>query len=312
MKKILYVLFFCPMLVMSQAKKPTLMVLPSDAWCTQQGFIQEFQDEGRKVVLPDLERAVNSDMDLLSVIAKINGLLADRGFPAKALDQELKSLSTDNALDDVGMSRDGGSVLESPIDKLYKHAQSDIIIQVQWKVNKTGPKNSVKYTLRALDAYTNKEVATVDGTGEPSFEAEISRLLEEAIIAHMDNFSDRLQRHFEDMFENGREITLRIRIWDSWGQDLYEEYGDSELGEIIEDWLAENSVKGRFSTTTYSDTYMYFEQVRMPMFDDRNRAIDARRWARELQKFLQDAPYNIPSRLDTRGLGQATLTLGSK
>ena len=62
----------------------------------------------------------------------------------------------------------------------------------------------------------------------------------------MDKFTERLQAHFDDMFANGREIIVRIQTWDDWDGDLETEFGnDSEqLGYIIEDWLADNTVKG--------------------------------------------------------------------
>ena len=315
MKYILICCLLIPACLLAQQapiKKPTLMVVPSDPWCKLHGYTMEFQDENRTRTISDYRQAVESDLDLIPVIAKINSILAKYQFPAKALDQELKSLEFDEALDAVGTSRDGSSVYESPIDQLLKRAQSDIILQLTWKVVKVGPKNSINFTIRGLDAYSNKEVATISGNGSPSFESSVPLLLEEAVVKDMDNFMDNLERHFQDMDKFGREITLRVRVWDSWGEDLYTEVGDEELGMVIEDWLADNCVGGRFSTTNHTETYMYFEQVRMPLWDDRGRAIDARRWARDLQKHLRGAPYNIPVRLDSRGLGQATLTLGSK
>lgn len=314
MKKTIILCFLAPLLLLAQqgpAKKPTLMVVPSDAWCNENGYMMEFQDEGQKRRIADYRAAV-LDLDLLAVIAQVNTILAERGFPAKSLEQEMKALEFDEGFDEVSSGGDGSGVYESPIDQLLKRAQSDIILQLTWKVNQAGPKRSITFSLQGLDAYTNKEIATISGTGAPSFESEVPRLLEEAVVKDMDNWLDRLQRHFDDMFTNGREITIRVRVWDSFDGDLYNEYNGTELGEIIEDWLYDNCVQGRYSTTTYTDTYLYFEQVRMPLFDERGRAIDARRWVRDLQKYLQSPPFNIPIRLDTKGLGQAILTLGAK
>ena len=59
-----------------------------------------------------------------------------------------------------------------------------------------GPKRSVTYTLRGLDAYTNKQVAATQGTGEPSMAAEVAVLLEEAVVDKMDASLSQLQKHF--------------------------------------------------------------------------------------------------------------------
>ena len=70
---------------MGQAKKPTLMVVPSDAWCKEHGYEQTFDNQGTAEQIPDYKAAVSSDKQLNAVISKINLLMADRGFPLKDL-----------------------------------------------------------------------------------------------------------------------------------------------------------------------------------------------------------------------------------
>lgn len=297
----------------SQAKKPTLMVVPSDAWCNQNGYMQTYNDQGSTVKVPDYKRAFQENPEVLQVISQINGLMSERGFPLKNMESAIKTLASNAAEDNVRSSKESGSeVSDSPIDALKKAAKADIIIQLTWTVNKTGPKKSISYNLQGLDAYTDKQVATAVGTGDPSFSAETAVLLSEAVLAHMDNFTETLQMHFDDMFENGREIIVRIQTWDDWDGDLETEYADAELGEIIEDWLASNTVKGRFSTTDLTETMALFEQVRMPLFNEQGRAIDARRFVKGLSDHLKNAPYNIPNKLVMKGLGRATIILGGK
>ena len=37
----------------SQAKKPTLMVVPSDVWCNQNGYVQTIDNQGLMEKVPD-------------------------------------------------------------------------------------------------------------------------------------------------------------------------------------------------------------------------------------------------------------------
>ena len=77
-----------------------------------------------------------------------------------------------------------------------------------------GPKRSVTYTLQGLDAYTNKQVAVTQGTGEPSMAAEVAVLLEEAVVDKMDALqASQLQKHFDDLMANGREVALEVRVF---------------------------------------------------------------------------------------------------
>lgn len=315
MKKILLVftgILFLAQHSFGQAKKPTIMVLPSDVWCNTNGYMMEFDNQGSKVKVPNYKKAFQENADLLTVISKINGMMADRGFPLKNAESALKTLESESAENAMLTSKGGAAVAESPVDKLKKTAKADIIMQLTWTVNTTGPKKSITFNLQGLDAYTDKQVATAVGTGAPSFSAELPVLLEEAVLAHLDNFNASLQTHFDDMFANGREIIIRVKKFDSWDGDLEKDYGGKELGDVIEDWLKNNTQKGRFSTTDATENMMLFEQVRIPLYDAGGKAIDARGFCKDLQKFLQAPPYSITNKLMTKGLGQATIVLGDK
>ena len=318
MKKILNTLFLVAFMlfgvnsIFSQAKKPTIMILPSDVWCNQNGYMVEYDNQGTKVKVPDYKRAFQENADLLMVISKINGLMADRGFPLKNAESVLKSLANESAEDAMLTSKGGASVSESPIDKLKKSAKADIIIQLTWTVNQTGPKKSITFNLQGLDSYTDKQIASATGTGAPSFSAELPVLLEEAVLAHIDNFNSSLQAHFDDMFANGREIIIRIKKFDSWDKDLETEFNGKELSAQIEDWLKNNTVKNRFSTSDATANMMLFEQVRIPLYDASGKAIDARGFCKELQNYLKNPPYSIVNKLMMKGLGQATIVLGDK
>lgn len=295
----------------SQAKKPTIMVVPSDNWCVKNNFMTVYDNMGTRMKIPDYRAALQESTELLNVISKINEMMTERGFPLKNLESVMKSLQSQSAEDAMLSSKTGADANESPIDKLKKVAKADIIMQLTWSINQTGPKRSVTFNLQGLDAYTDKQIAGASGTGQPSFSAELPVLLEEAVLAHIDNFNVQLQKHFDDLFANGREVSLRVMTFSSFNGDLESEYDGKELSEIIETWVSDNSVKGRFSLTDATENTMLFEQVRIPLYDASNRAVDTRGWARELQKMLADR-YRITAKLMTRGLGQAQLVIGEK
>ena len=126
-----YCLFLVSAIAFGQAKKPTLMVVPSDAWCIKNGYVLNFDDQGTMVQIPDYQKAFQQDTDVLLVISQINGMMADRGFPLKNMESAIKTLKSNSAEDNLRSSKDSGSdVAESPIDALKKVAQADIIMQL--------------------------------------------------------------------------------------------------------------------------------------------------------------------------------------
>jgi hypothetical protein len=294
----------------SQAKKPTIMVVPSLNWCEQNGYTYEYDVQGRKQITPDFDMALAKSTELKLVIAKIAGLMGERGFPLKDLESTLQSIKNMAAEDMVTLSRSGAEIQESPLDQLKRVARADIIMELTWNVNNRGPFKSVSFILRGLDAYTNKQIAESVGTGPENGSAEIPVLLETAVLANIDNFNSRLQAYFDDMFENGREVALRIAVFDSFGGDLESEFDGDVLCQVIEDWVYQNSVKGRFSLMDATENFMYFEQVRIPLFEN-ERAIDTRTWARGLSNYLRKN-YAIDSKIVMRGLGQATIIIGER
>ncbi|MEG1622666.1 MAG: DUF6175 family protein [Alistipes sp.] len=315
MKKILLVSLFCLLsaAAFAQAKKPTLMVIPSDLWCNTNGYMTTYDNQGTAVSVPDYKKALQSDINLLPVIAKINDLMADRGFPLKNLESEIKNLNNTNAEMSMLQSKSGAEINVSPIDQLRQQAKADIIIQLTWIVNELGPKKSITYTLQGLDSYSNKQVAGDSGTGAPSFSVELPLLLEQAVNTHIDNFCDRLQAHFDDMFANGREVSININVFNSSPVNLESEFGDQELSEIIDNWMADNTVNQRYSLTDGTENYLKFDQVRIPMYDERERPMDANRFARDLVKYLKGAPCNIALiKQMNQGLGRVTLVIGDK
>lgn len=304
------------MSALAQAKKPTIMVVPSDVWCISNGFVMEFDNQGQTVKIPNYKQAFQENTDLLQVISTINGMMSERGFPLKNMESAIKSLESNSAEEAMMSSKEMGmGISENPIDQLKKVAKADILMQLTWTVNETGPKKAITFNLQGLDAYTDKQIATAVGTGAPSFTADVPVLLEEAVLSHIDNFNYSLMTHFDDLFANGREVTIRVKKWDDWEEDLESEFDGEELGIIIEDWIADNTVNGRFSTTDATENMMLLEQVRIPLYYERNgkqRAMDTRRFAKQLSSYLKAEPFLIENKVMTKGLGEATIVLGGK
>jgi len=297
----------------AQAKKPTLIILPSDNWCEQRIFMTTFDNQGTKQKVPNYKQAFQEDTEIGQVISKIGSLMIDRGFPLKDAEQELKAIEARSAEDNMTSSTATGSAIaESPLDKLKNKAKADIVIQIWWKVTKTDSGKVVSFVLEAFDAYTSKRIAASSGNGTPNTTDIVPVLLQNAILANIDPFAAQLQSHFDDMFANGREVQLTIKRWNNWDKNMETEISGEEITDRITKWMDENTVKGRFNKSDATENIIRFEQVRIPLFDDKNKALDARDFGKKLQKFLKAAPYNFEVKLMTRGLGEAILVLGEK
>tara|TARA_B110000977_G_scaffold197892_1_gene281551 strand:- start:201 stop:1157 length:957 start_codon:yes stop_codon:yes gene_type:complete len=311
---ILLALFSFTAYAQPKATKPTIMIVPSDVWCNQNGFMTTYDNQGSIVKVPDYKRALQSDPTLLQVISQINGMMQERGFPLENLESTLKDLEKNDAYDNASEA-DGDGTASNLVDELKKVAKADIWMQITYTVNSSGFDKSIQFNLQGLDAYTNKQIATATGNGEPS-SGSVPELMEEAVLAHLDNFCSTLMDFFDDMLENGREVVLKIKVRDDWGEDLYtEDYGDDELMVLIEDYVYDHTQNHVYNLSSSGDYSMTFKQCRIPLFiiDKRGKekANTAKGFGKQIKNKLK--AIGVPSRYGPQdGLGTVTLIIGEK
>lgn len=302
-----------------QAKKPTIMVVPSPIYMERNQYTTTYQDQfGKQQSTPDYEMAFRKDENLRLVISELGKIMADRGFPLKDLEQTLRGMSSDNAQRTMLTSRNGASVVESPMDELKRVAKADIIMDLDFTIKKQGPNKYITFNLRGMDAYTDKLITSASGSGEPSTSASAALLLEEAVLNYMDGFNADLQNHFNDMFANGREAKITLLMFDTCPMSFEDEVEFMNetvtLMDVIDYWMSEHCVQGRFSTLTAGEYELVYEQVRTPLFRTvlgKERASDTRAFVNELGKFLSEK-FSLPYKINTIGLGEAWLVLGDQ
>ncbi|MBR5832224.1 MAG: hypothetical protein IKY79_06370 [Bacteroidales bacterium] len=293
-------------------KKPTIMILPSDNWCTQRYFTTTYINAGTKVRVSDYQRAFQEDLEIKAVIGKIGELLTDMGYSLKDCEQELKNIAVRTAEENVTQSKtSGASLSESPLDMLKKRTKSDIVINADWTIKNEGSNYIVTLILEAFDSYTSKRIATSTGSMN-IVNSSITLTLEKLVMENINIFDSQMDKYFNDLKINGREIVLTIRCWDNWENDLETEYDGEELIDCIQNWLNDNTVNKSFNLTDGTENFAQFEQVRVPFYDSKNNPIDARNFANQLRKYLKAAPYEIVSKVIIRGLGEAIVVLGEK
>ena len=318
-KRTMFLVMLCILAAITQngygqgsVKKPTLTILPSDNWCAARYFMTTYDNQGTEVKTPDYLTAFQQDSELPMVIANVGALLTDFGYSVKDAEQELKAITARAQEDNVTTSTTSRSYLsESPLDVLKRRVKADILLQIWWKVNKEAVGHSVSFTIEAFDTYTSKRIATYSGTSSASEEI-IPRLLANTIRDNITTFDKQLTSWYNRMETNGREIVLTIRCWDNWDKNLETEFDDKELTDWIDEWMASNTVNGQYNLTDGTENFAQFEQVMIPLCDANGKALDARAFAVQLQRYLKKEPFLITAKVMIRGLGEAILVLGEK
>ena len=284
--------------------------MPSDNWCATNGYMTTVNIQGANEQFPDYENALLNN-NLTFAISKIGELMSAQGFDLQDLGMVMKNLRNDAILDEATKTSEGNDLAENARERLMRVAKADIIIQLSYHINKVGPKYSLTYNMQGIDAYTEKQIAAASGTGDQIFSGEFSMLLEKSIVENIGGFQNQLSNYFETLFEQGREVKVECRAVSGNDINFESDFGGEELGFLIEEWMADNTVQGRFSTDDASENKMVFSQVRIPLVNERGRAVDTRLWTNGLRRWLKEK-YNIEAKLYIKGLGKSILIVGEK
>ena len=293
--------------------KPVLMVVPSDVYCNEMGYVQKWTDEmGREQTIVDYDIFGREDSrDLRLVIAALNEIFKNKGFETQSLEFLIKNTKKEDQEntfvgEDYGMD---GTIAESPIDRIKRNADVDFIIDLDFEVMEKGMGRYISYNMRAVDLSANaREIAHAHGDGKPSNSATINTLLEEAVLNHMDMFCKKLQDEYVDMSKNGRPITVKIKKSDNSEYNLLKdtflfEGEQTTLSDIIYYWLMDNTVDHK-PTRSITPNVLTFNQVMMPLTKaGRHGAVqrvDTQDYLSGLETYLRNN-YNIEGTIYMRG-----------
>ena len=109
-----------------QQALPTLMVLPSDNLMKNSGALTTQTINGKSVVMRDYNKFFTSNKDNKAIISVIQNAFVQVNYPIQDLEQTLKQLETQEALDMVdGMEKDAKTMLLTV-------AQPDMIIELDY------------------------------------------------------------------------------------------------------------------------------------------------------------------------------------
>jgi hypothetical protein len=303
--------------------KPTIMIFPSDGWLIDNGYAKFVDNQGVKTLVPDYASAL-LDKNLNIAISTLDKMVSERGYPTVRLAETMKSISQGDAMDNAVEGRDGGAQETSILDELLNVAKADITWKVTWSVETNGIQTWVSYGIDALDSYTNKSIGVANDDGPKSMSASVGALLRQAVTDKMDGFLARHQDHFKNIAENGREIALDFRRFDSFeyyfNDDVEFKGREMEFSSLIRGFVGSIAKDRNFSFNP-GENKIGITQLRIEMNEEVEdlfgggdpviEPMDATKFAKKISSFIKKQ-FGYPSKVTTIGLGKARITIGEK
>ena len=290
-----------------QMQKPTMLVLPSDQLMQRFGCIRTEVSIGKQLQVRDYNSYLLTDPDAKFIIASIQSAFIEFGYPLNDLEQTLKSINDQEMVDEVsGIKKDSKTIL-------LTNARPDIILELDYNMttdrSSRDYSKSLTYTLRAIDAFSNKVVATIQAAGVKNAKRNTATMMGEAMQKNSKDFTKQINKHFDDLIANGRDITMRVMIDANESFTMSDEsiYGDT-YADFILDYMKVNTLMGTYNLQRNTDTEMYFANVRIKTLNDNGTQYSAYDFARELSKAL-NKECGVKSKNVTQGLGDAMIII---
>ena len=296
---------------MEQAR-PVIMVIPSDQTLQNFKMLKTETINGRDYTIRNYKTYLLKDDRAKRIISVIQDEFNNKNFPLNDLEQTLRQLDTQEATDIAdNLAKDAKT-------QLLTIAQPDIIVELSYdttadKLSMTshnythkGNKN-VSFTLNAIDAYTNKVVATMS---ESNIKGEsTTQTIQASIKENMPKFQKDIQKYFSDILTRGRDVTLRIAVEEGSDVKLSDE---SIEGDTYSDWIVDyiktHTVKGAYRMQRNTDNELYFTNVRIRLLNDDGTQYGVYDWVRDLQKNLR-RNLGLKCTNKAQGLGEMLITV---
>lgn len=292
--------------------RPTIMVIPGDQTLENFRCLQTQKYEGRDFILRDYKKYLLKDDRAKRIISTIQNEFNEKDYPLNDFEQMLKKLDTQEALDMVdGFEKDAKTMLLTV-------AQPDIILELTYdtsrdKISMTshnykhkGDKN-ISFTLKALDAYTNKVVATMTDSnikGESTTET-----IQARIKNQMPKFQQDINEYFNDILTRGRDITVCVAVEKDCSVNLSDE---SIEGDTYADWIMDyiktHTVKGAYKMQRNTNKELYFVNCRIKLINEDGTQYGVYDWTRDLQKNLSKN-LGLKCTNKAQGLGEVLISI---
>ena len=291
--------------VIDQAK-PALMVIPSDQFLQRSGYLTTRQYNGRTVYDRDYAGFMLNNTTNKNVVRAIQNYFISQGYPLNDLEQSIKSLNVQENMDDAdGIAKDSKTLLVETV-------RPDIILEFDYelknaKVSRTTTEERIDYSMAALDAFSNKSVASFVKT---DINGDFTAYLEKQLPSDMSKFVGQIKDYFKDIVINGRDITFRVVVDGNSAINLSDDFND--MGDTYADWIREwvktNAKNGTANLNRNTNTEMFYTSVRVTNNGDDGTQFNAYDFANAFRKEFTKT-FRIKSVNTSQGLGDASVLI---
>lgn len=294
-----------------QAAMPTIIVFPSDEWMNEHGYMKTIDNDGETEYIPRYNDAFVQTRDMGAAIQALQKVFEERKFEHEDLQSLLKDMKRERA-EELANAADGDATEKGAMDDLMQQARPDIRVDLDYGVTAVGPRKNISYKIKAVDAYTSEQCASIEGTIEMTMDP-IDLAIRKAVAGNCDDFCQQIIDYFLDLRDIGRKINVIFRAAKGAGINfIKDEIGDEgdTYDEFLYDWVKKHAVKSACKKGRKTANMVEFKSVRIPFFNEEDEPIEAEDWAKKVRKAFKDETGIKVSKGQGNTLGRVNFIVG--
>ena len=233
------------------------------------------------------------DANIRIVMTKIREAFDAKNFTTVDFVAKLQAQSQASEVYGEGTKRD----LKSQILQL---TGADMYVVAEIITNFASSGNSVRIIMTAYDIATGNSLANKVADSGELYTNDVGGLATRALARTSGEFLEVLQNKFNKMVLEGRSISVDFTLDEETELTFSTEVETGNtIADEIELWVAENAYQNNYHTTGTSDLYMNFDDIRIPIRDEKGNNYKPLMFRMALTKFLKSIKLN--SKIDING-----------
>lgn len=253
----------------------------------------------------DIRTILDADFDKRLAMVKVKNGFDNRGFTTVDFMAALKQ-----AKDDKIFSSNVQSDVKST---LIQFSGADVYVEVDINLTKTVRGGKAMVLVSAYDAATASAYASVNCDSQEHYNTDNATLITASLsnaspgvtkndevrfpvasqsqLSCMDDFLNILQGKLTEILEKGRPVKINFQLANDASKTFDSKVRidgvEKQLKDAIDDWLGDNAYKGNLHLKGQTKTAVFYDDVRLPIFDKNGNNFRISKFAQKISEYLQ-------------------------
>lgn len=264
----------------------TILLILATFFCTLSSLAQG--DPARRImVIPftkdgeDIRTVLDKDANRRIAITRVQEAFDDKGYSTVDFVGRLKAARDARVFTSENQADIKSQIIEMAACDIY------VVVDVDAQSDRTGA--SVNVALTAYDIANGNSLANKVGASGKFFTNDFGKLTARAVNNCADDFVNTMSRKFDEMATKGKSLFVDFSFAENSTANMttpIEKYNKMPLSELLENWLAKNSINGAYHIQGITKLKLVADEVHVPVLKSNGVAYSTNEFAVEVCKFI--------------------------